>query len=154
MEFKQFDEYCKENGVETKPRLKEVQDDLLPMLKEQFLRFFRQTGSIKEAAESMGLQQGHALKWRKEDKKFADEMDDIRYHELLPMVEEAAFQRALSGKSDLMLMFLMKSYKPDQYDEKMRQPLAPPPMVLQIVDAKGQQLKQSNVVDAEFKDSK
>lgn len=145
MKLLRFDEYAKEHNVQVNPKLhkKSLDDELLPMLKEQFLNFFRQTGSIDEAAESIGVSTAMAIEWRKTDSDFGKSWDAIRENELIPLLEEAAFRRALSGKSDLMLIFLLKSMKPDKYDDRLREPPQQPSIILRVTDLKGNSLIQS-----------
>lgn len=164
MKFEKFEDLAARNGVTITEKLqkKDISDDLLPQLKRQFLLFFEQCGLMKEAAISIGVSTGQVLSWRMKDKEFAEDMDKIRDHKVMPLIEDALMERALSGKSDLALIFLAKANRPDKYDDKLRQPAQQPGIQIQIFDVDKKKLADTSdgpkslplVIDGETSDSK
>jgi len=118
----QIDEYI--DTAETKLQgplhVTKVPDTLVDQLKERFLDLFAQCGLVAEVAKQMGISPGTVYQWRRKDSVFADEWDRIRREELLAIVEDKAFEKVMKedSKSDGLMMFLMKSWKRDVYDEK------------------------------------
>lgn len=136
MKFTKFTDYAEANGVTVTDKLqpKPIEEPMLPLLKKQFLLFFEQCGLMKEAAISIGVNAGQILTWRMDDPEFAEDMDKIRDHKVMPLIEDAIMERCLSGKSDLLLIFMAKANRPDKYDDKMRAPATQPGIVIQILD--------------------
>lgn len=72
---------------------------------------------IGEAIEAAGITRQSLSRWRKTDDEFERRFLDA-IETSTELLEGAAYERAISGKSDLLLMFLMKARKPDIYREK------------------------------------
>ena len=96
-------------------------EDLAAGMKEIFLRSYQECGTAAQAAETAGIPVRLAYTWRVRDKKFAEEWDNITYNQVLPHLEQVAIERA-KEKSDLLLMFLLKSMNRKRYDDKQIQP--------------------------------
>lgn len=134
-QLKPFDELAKENKTD---QIKDTErsDVITPELKKKFIKHFKENGLIRIAAELIGVDQPKIYEWMDEDPEFKEKVNIAR-DQMLPMLEEAMFARALSGKSDLMLIFLAKSLKPEKYDEKAREPPKQEGITLNIIDASG-----------------
>jgi hypothetical protein len=140
-ELKPFEEYAKEAGVTVTKTLEkpDVKSELIPMLKKQFLKFYRQCGLLEEAAISCGITTATVLDWRIEDEEFKKQYDDSKDN-VVTLLEDALMKRALSGKSDLALMFMLKANNPEKYDDKARNPPQAPSISVQITDVGGTKL--------------
>lgn len=147
MDFKlvQFAEYAEQNGVTVTQDLqeKEVESSLLPMLKKQFLKFYEQCGLLDNAAVSCGVNTATVLTWRTEDEDFRKKYDEVKDN-FVTLLEDAMMKRALSGKSDLALMFMLKAMNPEKYDDKARNPPQAPGIAIQITDVGGAKLVDNN----------
>jgi hypothetical protein len=143
-ELKPFDQLAKEKNVEKIESTQRL-DVIVPELKKNFLKHFRENGLIKTAAELIGVDQPKIYEWMGEDEDFKEQVNIAR-EQMLPMLEEAMFARALSGKSDLMLIFLAKSLKPEKYDEKAREPPKQDGITLNIIDVGGKNLTSGEKV--------
>jgi hypothetical protein len=89
-----------------------------PELKLEFLTNLRETGMVDEASRLMDITEGSVYRWRSKDSIFAEKWDEIIHNYVLPKLEQTAVRRAIDG-SDLMLIFLMKAYDRDRYDDKI-----------------------------------
>lgn len=114
--------------------------------KELFLEAFAQTANVSYACEVAGTTRRSAYNWREKDKDFSDKWDEA-YETAVDRMEEAARSRAVDGVrkrkfwqgeeikvrneetgkmepyleveySDQLLMFLLKSHRPDRFREK------------------------------------
>lgn len=85
-------------------------------MKKAFLEAYSSTGTVREAADAVGVPTRTAYAWRKNDRAFMEEWDRITHEDILPVLEQVAIERARE-KSDLMLMFLMKAYNRKLYDD-------------------------------------
>ncbi len=81
-----------------------------------FLAVLRGSGNIRQSCEKAGIARSIAYKWKKQDKIFADKWEDAK-EDACDMLKEEARKRAMD-KSDVLLMFLLKSLKPDIYRER------------------------------------
>lgn len=86
------------------------------LLRPIFLRVLRATGTIREAAESVGLSTKMVQEAMKRDPSFATLVVEAM-GEHTELLEKELIRRAMNG-SDLLLMFLLKARKPDTYREK------------------------------------
>lgn len=144
--FVLFDELVEQEQIDVRSpllRRTKVPDSVLPKVKNRFLELFTQCGLIKDAAAAVGVSVATVFSWRAVDADFAENMDIIRRHKLIPLLEDAAFERAMSGKSDMMLVALLKNLKPDIYDEKSREKPPPPALTLRVVDVNGKSLGEA-----------
>jgi hypothetical protein len=89
-------------------------------LKRIFLDVLRTTGQVTEACRICNVPKSLAFKWRYDDPEFMTRWDMITRAELLPHLESEAFRRAMNG-SDLLMMFLMKAYDRDRFDDRAAQ---------------------------------
>jgi hypothetical protein len=87
-------------------------------VKEMFLAMLEETGQVAEAANLCNITPASAYRWRQRDPEFADAWDFVTRCKVVPKLEEHAIKRAING-SDLLLIFLLKSYRRDLYDDRM-----------------------------------
>lgn len=81
-----------------------------------FLRILRSAGTIREAAETVGISANMVRSAMHKDSSFASlVLEALEDH--TEILEKEMIRRALNG-SDLLLMFALKSRKPDVYREK------------------------------------
>jgi len=81
-----------------------------------FLAVLRGSGNIRHSCEKAGIARSIAYKWRKEDKNFADKWNEAK-EDAIEALEYEARTRAIKG-SDVLLMFLLKSLRPEKYRER------------------------------------
>ena len=85
--------------------------------KRKFLAAQQSGASITDAALIAGVHRTTPYFWRDQDPEFAQAWRDSR-DSLIEGLEMEAFQRAAKG-NDRLLMFLLKSLKPDTYNERL-----------------------------------
>lgn len=120
MDFKRYAPNAKVSEEPESPRTqsKTGYTEPTPELKMEFLANLRETGMVDEAARLMDITEGSVYRWRSKDQTFAEKWDEIIHSYVLPKLEQTAIRRAIDG-SDLMLIFLMKAYDRDRYDDKV-----------------------------------
>lgn len=89
---------------------------------DKFIRFYSKTGNVTRSAQGCGIARSTVYARRESSSDFAKAMDEAR-EEAIEALEYEAWKRAKS-KSDVLLIFLLKSLKPDVYRETTRQELA------------------------------
>ena len=87
--------------------------------KERFLEAHANGATVCDAARSAGVHRGTVYKWRERDPDFALAWREAR-DKFVQELEMEAYKRAIEG-SDRLLIFLLRSYKPDTYSEKRKQ---------------------------------
>lgn len=111
-----------------------------PHLKQLFLDNLRERGDVAIAAATCCVEHGIVWKWKRLDKEFSKEWDRIMREELLPYLEAECVRRA-ARHSDSLLMFLMKAYDRERYDDAIarikHEPEKKPDINLVITDASG-----------------
>lgn len=107
---------------------------LTPARRHKFLDALSETGDVSAAAKVAGLARGEAMRLRDEDETFRTEWDDA-HESAVDALEAEARRRALKGdeediyyrgevvgtkirKSDGMLEFLLKAYRPQKFASK------------------------------------
>lgn len=107
---------------------------LTPARRRKFLDALSETGDVSAAAKAAGLSRGEALRLREEDESFRSVWDDAN-ESAVDALEAEARRRALEGdeediyyrgevvgtkirKSDGMLEFLLKAYRPEKFASK------------------------------------
>ena len=107
---------------------------LTPAKRRKFLDALSETGDVSAAAKAAGLARGEALRLREEDETFRSAWDDA-HESAVDALEAEARRRALEGdeediyyrgeivgtktrKSDGMLEFLLKAYRPQKFASK------------------------------------
>lgn len=83
---------------------------------EVFLSIFKEIGNVSLSCLAAGIDRGTAYRWKKKDKAFAEKWMDAS-EDAADMLKEEARKRAMD-KSDNLLMFLLKSLKPEVYRER------------------------------------
>jgi hypothetical protein len=86
--------------------------------KRQFLQVLKRLPNVKSACEAAGIDRREAYRARERDELFA-ELWDSAIAESVDKLEEKAFALAEQGDTGL-LMFLLKSHKPDVYRDTQR----------------------------------
>jgi hypothetical protein len=84
----------------------------------RFLEVYRQTGNVRLSASAAGIDRDAAYRRRQKDQKFAAAWANAR-EDAIDTLEAEARRRALST-SDTLLIFLLKSLRPDVYRENVR----------------------------------
>ncbi len=86
--------------------------------KQTFLVAYQLGLTVDQAAQFAGVTARAAYYWRDKDRDFAKAWRNSR-DRLVEALEMQAFQRAAKG-SDRMLTFLLKSHRPEIYNERVR----------------------------------
>jgi hypothetical protein len=112
--------------------------------KKQFLEAFAKLKTIWAAAKSVNIDRQRVYNWRKTDPEFeaAYQVADCEATERL---ETVAHARAESGKSDQLLIFLLKARDPEKYKERIQHDLDP--KVMDILVAQFTAVIKKNVAD-------
>lgn len=84
----------------------------------KFIELLRKFGVVTYAAEGAGISRTTAYRYRNQSEKFAKQWEDA-IAASIHVLEQEARERALS-KSDTLLIFLLKSLKPEVYHERYR----------------------------------
>lgn len=86
--------------------------------RKRFLATLAKTGNISAACRSAGISRTHAYNTRDEDESFKAQWDRA-IDEAIDALESAAFSRAKKN-SDVLLIFLLKSHRPEIYRENLK----------------------------------
>jgi hypothetical protein len=87
-----------------------------PAWAERFIEVFAATGNVRLAASAVGVSRDAPYKRAQADPEFAAAWLRAR-EDAIDMLEAEARRRAL-GSSDALLVFLLKSERPEKYREK------------------------------------
>jgi hypothetical protein len=104
--------------------------DLAEEMKRALLQHYAACGTIKGACDAVGIHTRLAYTWKVKDPDFSKKWDEITTGSVLAHLEQVAIERAME-KSDLLIMFLMKSMNRKRYDD--RQAVAPRDNELRVV---------------------
>lgn len=86
---------------------------------DRFLEIFAMSLNVALAAQGAGINRATAYKERDKNADFARGWDDAKAA-AIERLEAAAFERA-KKMSDTLLIFLLKSHKPEMYRESIQQ---------------------------------
>lgn len=86
--------------------------------KPDFLEAFQRTQMVAEACRLAQIDRRAAYRARDTDPEFRAAWDDVEA-QTLDLLETAAYRRAANG-SDTLLIFLLKTRRPDRYAERLR----------------------------------
>lgn len=86
--------------------------------KPAFLETLRETGNVKFSCRQAGIARSKVYDARDKDEAFRQAWTDA-LNEALDQLEGVAFERARES-SDTLLIFLLKSHRPERYMEKTR----------------------------------
>jgi len=86
---------------------------------DRFLEIFAMSLNVALAAQGAGINRATAYKERDKSPEFAKAWDDAKAA-AIERLEAAAFNRA-QNMSDVLLIFLLKSHKPETYRESFDQ---------------------------------
>ena len=87
--------------------------------RKRFLVELAKFGSVRLACNVAGVSRSSVYTWRYEDKDFAFAWD-MAEEAATDVLEEEARSRAIEGQSDTMLMFLLKSLRPERFCDRER----------------------------------
>lgn len=85
---------------------------------EVFLNGLRRGSSVSEAAKGAGMSSSRAYKRRNDDAEFAERWAQA-VDDGTDVLEDEAFRRATTGKSDYLLSMLLKARRPNVYGERV-----------------------------------
>jgi transposase-like protein len=88
-----------------------------PEKKAKFLSVLAEGGSVTLAARAIGIARKNVYAWRNKDEQFKADWDDA-VEQGTDMLEDAAVERAIKGKSDTMIISLLKSRRKEKYAER------------------------------------
>jgi hypothetical protein len=87
--------------------------------RDRFLELFAVSLNVAQAAQGAGINRKTVYKEREKSPDFAAQMDDAR-EAAIERLEAVAYERART-QSDVLLIFLLKSHKPERYRETHEQ---------------------------------
>lgn len=93
-----------------------------------FLRVLRNKGTVRAAAEQIGLTTRSVRQAIKQDPAFAELVQEA-LEDNTELLEEVAYRRALEG-DNLMTIFMLKARKPEVYRDNYRRDDANGPIVM------------------------
>ena len=89
-------------------------------IKTRFLAAIQLGVSVVEAARWVGISRRTLYRWRHSDPEFARAWDNpVKDNPMVLSLEFEAFKRAING-NDRLLVFLLRSYHPDIFNERRR----------------------------------
>lgn len=92
---------------------------------QRFLKALRDVPSVANACRKSGVSYPRAYALRAEDSEFRNQWDEA-VKAGVGALEDAAWRRAKSGKSDTLAIFLLKAHDPERYREKQSLALTGP----------------------------
>ena len=104
--------------VEPPPDLVPILNEIEHVAKRTFLVYYSKCGVIGEACRLTPCSRTSVWNWENEDAVFAS-AKRVAYQNAIDSAETYAWNRALSGKSDTLLIFLMKGARPEKYNDRM-----------------------------------
>ena len=95
--------------------------------KPAFLAYLRKMPNVTKAAKAAGVERKWTYKEREYDAQFAADWDDA-IREAIDEIEALAIQNARAGDArwQTMMIFMLKSWKPDRYKETVQTELTGP----------------------------
>lgn len=93
--------------------------DAPPTWQDRFVEIFAMSLNVALAAQGAGVSRVSAYRERKRNPEFAAAWEDAR-EAAAERLEAAAYERA-RNISDTLLIFLLKSHKPERYRESVQQ---------------------------------
>jgi hypothetical protein len=87
--------------------------------KHSFLAALRASGVVRFACQAAGVSHTVAYEWKKNDPEFAVDWDDA-HETAIDMIEVIGIERA-KRKSDLLLIFSLKAFRPEKYTDDARE---------------------------------
>src|SRR4051794_16810457 len=91
-----------------------------PEKTERFLEALRAGRSVAAACRAATYTRSVAYVWRRDDPDFKAAWDEA-VEEGTDALEDIAFDRAATGQSDTLTIFLLKARRPEKYRETVRQ---------------------------------
>ena len=90
-----------------------ISDDL----KKRFLEVFGETCNMSTSAESLDIPRSTVYYWLRSDPQFKEHFDQARL-DGAEVLEDVAIKRA-TDTSDRLISFLLKSYRPERFGDKI-----------------------------------
>jgi hypothetical protein len=90
-----------------------------------FLAALRQCGNVRAACQAAGRNRTYVYLVRQHDRTFRAQWDDA-LEDAVDALEQAAWERALTGQSDRLTEFLLKAHRPAKCRETVRQEVSGP----------------------------
>lgn len=85
--------------------------------KEEFLNELRKFPNVSKACRDVSVSRNTVYAHKKEDAEFSLLWDEA-LEEAIDAIEEEALNRATTGKSDTLLIFMLKALRPDKFKER------------------------------------
>ena len=86
--------------------------------KQRFLEAFSTDGTVTGSAKAAGIARCTVYDWRESDPVFAQAFEDAKEAGVESLEREA--RRRAMGRSDVLLIFLLKAARPDVYAERVK----------------------------------
>ena len=86
---------------------------------ERFLDKLRNSGNVRLSCKAAGVPRRTVYNWKARWKTFDDEWEEA-LGDACDILEAKAWERAIEGQSDRMLMFLLKAHRRDVYGDWQR----------------------------------
>ena len=84
---------------------------------DRFLARLRNSGNVRLSCTAAGVPRRTVYNWRNKWATFRDEWDEA-LEDACDILEAKAWERAVDGQSDRMLMFLLKAHRPDRFKDR------------------------------------
>ncbi len=101
-------------------REKRVVQERIALNKERMLKCLRAGTSVADACDTIGVTLRQHYGWRDVDEEYRRACSDVM-EVGTQRLESEAYRRATEGKSDTMLIFLLKARRPDVYRDRYQQ---------------------------------
>jgi transposase-like protein len=88
-----------------------------PAKAEAFLATLAKTGNVTLSAEAAGVGRETVYRWRRDSEDFAGAWDEANTLGT-DALEDEAVTRAVAGKSDTLLIFMLKARRPEKFKER------------------------------------
>lgn len=88
-------------------------------LKAPWLEKYKELRTISSACKAFSISRNVVARWRNNDPAFAEKFRDIEC-EAIDALEASAYQKALSGNSDILTIFLLKANYPEKYRDVVK----------------------------------
>jgi hypothetical protein len=93
-------------------------------LQASFLDSFAESGNVRASAMTAGVGRRTVYDWREKDPEFAAAFDEAREDAIEVLEAELRVRATIGagerGPSDVLLMFLLKSLRPDRYRDNVK----------------------------------
>lgn len=84
--------------------------------REGFLKALSVSGNVRAACEAAKVNKATVYRWRERSQPFAAAWDSA-IDDSIERLEQEAYRRAVTGGSDVLMIFLLKANRPEKYRE-------------------------------------